>query len=68
MWKMCIRDRDFDDAISITATPSGWTLAVHIADVSHFVRPGGRTDMIFFIMRSSFLSVFSVFFSGELFS
>ena len=33
--------RDFDDAISITATPSGWTLAVHIADVSHFVRPGG---------------------------
>ncbi|MFR4437958.1 MAG: RNB domain-containing ribonuclease, partial [Akkermansia muciniphila] len=25
--------RDFDDAISITATPSGWTLAVHIADV-----------------------------------
>lgn len=33
--------RDFDDAISITATQSGWTLAVHIADVSHFVRPGG---------------------------
>ena len=36
--------RDFDDAISITATPSGWTLAVHIADVSHFVRPGGAVD------------------------
>lgn len=36
--------RDFDDAISITATPSGWTLAVHIADVSHFVRPGGVLD------------------------
>ena len=36
--------RDFDDAISITATPSGWTLAVHIADVSHFVRPGGALD------------------------
>ena len=34
--------RDFDDAISIT--PSGWTLAVHIADVSHFVRPGGALD------------------------
>ena len=31
--------RDFDDAISI-----GWTLAVHIADVSHFVRPGGALD------------------------
>lgn len=36
--------RDFDDAISITATSSGWTLAVHIADVSHFVRPGGALD------------------------
>lgn len=36
--------RDFDDAISITATPAGWTLAVHIADVSHFVRPGGALD------------------------
>ena len=36
--------RDFDDAISITATPPGWTLAVHIADVSHFVRPGGALD------------------------
>lgn len=36
--------RDFDDAISITATPSGWTMAVHIADVSHFVRPGGALD------------------------
>ena len=36
--------RDFDDAISITATPSGWTLAVHIADVSHFVKPGGALD------------------------
>ena len=36
--------RDFDDAISITATPSGWTLAVHIADVSHFVKPGGSLD------------------------
>ncbi len=36
--------RDFDDAISITVTPSGWTLAVHIADVSHFVKPGGSLD------------------------
>ena len=36
--------RDFDDAVSITATPSGWTLAVHIADVSHFVKPGGSLD------------------------
>lgn len=36
--------RDFDDRPSITATPSGWTLAVHIADVSHFVKPGGALD------------------------
>lgn len=36
--------RDFDDAISVTPTPSGWTLAVHIADVSHFVRPGSALD------------------------
>lgn len=36
--------KDFDDAISITATPSSWTLAVHIADVSHFVKPGGSLD------------------------
>ena len=36
--------RDFDDAISIKATPDGWTLAVHIADVSHFVKPGGALD------------------------
>lgn len=36
--------KDFDDAISIKATPNGWTLAVHIADVSHFVKPGGALD------------------------
>ena len=36
--------RDFDDAISITTAPSGWTLAVHIADVSHFVKPGSELD------------------------
>lgn len=36
--------KDFDDAISIRTTPEGWVLAVHIADVSHFVRPGGALD------------------------
>ena len=36
--------KDFDDAISIKATPQGWTLAVHIADVSHFVKPGSALD------------------------
>ena len=33
--------RDFDDAISLTRDEKGfWILGVHIADVSHFVRPG----------------------------
>ena len=37
--------RDFDDAISLSRDSSGhWTLAVHIADVSHFVRPGSALD------------------------
>ncbi len=38
--------RDFDDAISISqdAASGEWTLGVHIADVSHFVRPSGRLD------------------------
>ena len=37
--------RDFDDAISVKELDSGgWELAVHIADVSHFVRPGMALD------------------------
>jgi ribonuclease R len=37
--------RDFDDAISLERDPRGfWTLGVHIADVSHFVRPGSALD------------------------
>ncbi len=37
--------RDFDDAIAVRALPSGgWELAVHIADVSHYVRPGSALD------------------------
>ncbi len=32
--------QDFDDAISVKRTRSGWKLGVHIADVSHYVRPG----------------------------
>jgi len=31
--------QDFDDAISLKRTHSGWKLGVHIADVSHYVRP-----------------------------
>lgn len=37
--------RDFDDAIWVHALPGGgWELAVHIADVSHYVRPGTALD------------------------
>ena len=36
--------RDFDDAIHVERTNGGWKLSVHIADVSHYVRPGGALD------------------------
>jgi ribonuclease R len=33
--------KDFDDALSLKKLPNGnWEVGVHIADVSHFVRPG----------------------------
>ncbi|MBD5642043.1 MAG: ribonuclease R [Desulfovibrio sp.] len=34
--------RDFDDAIHVEKTGSGWILRVAIADVSHYVRPDSR--------------------------
>ena len=37
--------RDFDDAISLSRDEKGfWSLGVHIADVSHFVKPGSDLD------------------------
>ncbi len=36
--------RDYDDAIAVTRHGSNWELAVHIADVSHYVRPGSALD------------------------
>lgn len=36
--------RDYDDAISVTRRGNNWELAVHIADVSHYVRPGSELD------------------------
>ena len=37
--------QDFDDAVSIRRQAGdGWLLGVHIADVSHYVRPGSPLD------------------------
>src|SRR5881394_3638539 len=36
--------RDFDDAIHVEKTGSGWRLGVHIADVAAYVEPGSALD------------------------
>lgn len=36
--------KDHDDAIWVERHERGWTLAVHIADVSHYVKPGTAMD------------------------
>lgn len=36
--------RDHDDAISVEETKNGYILGVHIADLSHFVKPGSALD------------------------
>jgi ribonuclease R len=36
--------RDFDDAIHVDNTKSGWRLGVHIADVAAYVEPGSALD------------------------
>ena len=37
--------KDFDDAVWVGKTDKGWQLAVHIADVSHYVKPGSILDV-----------------------
>lgn len=52
--------RDFDDAISVDRNKTGsWRLGVHIADVSHYVRPGGALD------REAYLRGTSVYFPSR---
>ncbi|MDD2283043.1 MAG: ribonuclease R [Eubacteriales bacterium] len=36
--------RDLDDAINVIKTDTGYRLGVHIADVTHYVRPGAALD------------------------
>ncbi len=37
--------KDFDDALSLRALPEGgWEVGVHIADVTHYLQPGGVID------------------------
>ena len=36
--------KDHDDAIWLEKNSHGWTLAVHIADVSHYIKPGSPMD------------------------
>ncbi len=36
--------KDHDDAIWLEKTRNGWTLAVHIADVSHYIKPASPMD------------------------
>jgi ribonuclease R len=57
-WPTCTVDpetaRDHDDAISLDKLPNGhWRLAVHIADVAHYVREGGALDQEAFLRGTS---------------
>lgn len=36
--------RDFDDAVHVRDADGGWSVGIHIADVSHYVRPGAALD------------------------
>ena len=45
--------RDHDDAISLDRAPNGWRLAVHIADVAHYVRPGTLLDQEAYLRGTS---------------
>jgi ribonuclease R len=50
--------RDFDDAVHASVSSSGYRLVVAIADVAHYVRPGGPLD------REALRRATSVYFPG----
>lgn len=52
--------KDYDDAISLTQDEKGhFFLGVHIADVSHYVKPGSHLD------KEAYLRCNSTYFPGE---
>ncbi len=46
--------KDIDDAVSLQKSENGWTLGVHIADVSHYVALGSPTETEAFLRQYSF--------------
>ena len=51
--------KDIDDAISVSKTENGYRLGVHIADVSHFVKPAS------FVNQAAFARGTSIYFGDS---